>query len=176
MKKSNTKKFLIAASTLDAITSLAYLVLLVAFFIIGASAFVQSSNPSEDNAEAFGKGLVAVLGVVMILGGVVATVAFVFSTISAVLSFTACKRTPAEILDRRKQIVASAVLNFVAVVFFIALVFYSGLVMNKFAVWIAVALVMIAIKVSCGVLKLKSLQSAKSETEEEKQTETENCL
>lgn len=179
---SKSRPYLIAASVLDFLCTVAYLAVAIGFIIAGlalmasAGKYPDGATSEEAAAAAMSAPFVVIVGIVIIIVGVICFIAVAIALASAITGVVKVNKPISELKKSTKFIKASYILNFIATGFFamsglgsIAEIggedFASGGNAGEIIAGVAAILVIAGIRCACGVLKVKAVKIISNENE-----------
>lgn len=122
-EKSSARAYMIGASVIEVLKTLAYFVSTVIMLVAGCIAYLGAQNADDGTEGAIAAGAGALVGVLLILAGVALAVCYVIALANMIVTVTSLKRGKDAILAKRGRIIAGVVLSAIAcVVFVIALI------------------------------------------------------
>lgn len=179
---SKSRPYLIAASVLDFLCTVAYLAVAIGFIIAGlalmasAGKYPDGATSEEAAAAAMSAPFVVIVGILIIIVGVICFIAVAIALASAITGVVKVNKPISELKKSTKLIKASYILNFIATGFFamaglgsIAEIggedFASGGNAGEIIAGVAAILVIAGIRCVCGVLKVKAVKIISDENE-----------
>lgn len=179
---SKSRPYLIAASVLDFLCTVAYLAVAIGFIIAGlalmasAGKYPDGATSEEAAAAAMSAPFVVIVGILIIIVGVICFIAVAIALASAITGVVKVNKPISELKKSTKLIKASYILNFIATGFFamaglgsIAEIsgedFASGGNAGEIIAGVAAILVIAGIRCACGVLKVKAVKIISDENE-----------
>lgn len=116
MKYSKSRPKLIASAVLDVLSSVAYLVLSIVFFVLGAILIRadQSAGDGSISGEIAGAFASAIVGLMAIIMGIVCLLAFLISLVGTVIMLKSLNKDVSALKNSVKQIAVAAGFNYAA--------------------------------------------------------------
>lgn len=186
---SKSRPYLITASALDFLCTVAYLAVAIVLIVAGLAVIASIGQVGDDAttgdaaAAVVSAPFLSIVGILIIIVGVICLIAVAIALASAITGVIKVNKPIAELKKSTKLIKASYILNFIATGFFamsglgsIASIsgedFSAGGNGGTLVAGVAVILVIAAIRCACGVLKVKAVKIVSDEDEYQEQPQS----